>query len=33
MYVNAKIISIETIPGIGMKGGGDEYKYEILDTL
>jgi hypothetical protein len=35
MYVNGKMIPVETIPGIGegrMKenGGGDEFKYDIL---
>jgi hypothetical protein len=38
MYVNAKMIPVETVPGIrgeGMKGssGGDEFKYDIFDTL
>jgi hypothetical protein len=38
MYVNAKMISIEPVPGIrgrGMKesSGGDEFKYKIFDIL
>jgi hypothetical protein len=38
MYVNAKVIPVETVPGIegrGMKesSGGGEFKYDILDTL
>jgi hypothetical protein len=38
MYVNAKLIPVDTIPGIegeGIKesGGGDELKYDIFDTL
>jgi hypothetical protein len=36
--VNAKMVSVETIPGIRGKGGkessgGDEFKYDIFDTL
>jgi hypothetical protein len=38
MYVNAKMIPVETVPGI--RGGGDkenirggESKYDIFDTL
>jgi hypothetical protein len=35
VYVNGKIISIETTPGMGSKGikennGGGEFKYDIL---
>jgi hypothetical protein len=35
MYANAKIIPVETVPGIrgvGMieRSGGDEFKYDIL---
>jgi hypothetical protein len=38
MYVNAKMIPIKTVPGIGegeMKesNGGDKFKYDIFDTL
>jgi hypothetical protein len=38
MYVNAKMIPVETVPGIGRggmneSGGGGEFKYDILDTL
>jgi hypothetical protein len=37
IYVNAKIIPVETIPGMrrGVKerGGEDEFKYDIFDTL
>jgi hypothetical protein len=30
MHVNAKMIPVITIPGIG---GGGEFKYNIFDTL
>jgi hypothetical protein len=38
MYVNAKMRPVETVPriggeGIGEKSGGDEFKYNIFDTL
>jgi hypothetical protein len=39
MYVNAKMIPVETAPGIrrgGLKestGVGGEFKYDIFDTL
>jgi hypothetical protein len=38
MYVNARMITVETVPGIGegrMKEscGGDEFKCDMLDTL
>jgi hypothetical protein len=38
MHVNAKMIPVETVPGIkgqGMKesSGGGEFKYDIFDTL
>jgi hypothetical protein len=38
MYVNAKMIPIEIVPGIrggGMResNGGGEFKYDIFDTL
>jgi hypothetical protein len=38
MHVNAKMSPVETIPcirGVGMKerGGRDESKYDIFDTL
>jgi hypothetical protein len=38
MYVNAKLIPVQTVPGIRggrMKesGGGGEFKYNIFDTL
>jgi hypothetical protein len=38
MYVNGKVIPVETIPGMvggGIKesGGGGEFKYNIFDTL
>jgi hypothetical protein len=30
MYVSVKMIPVESIPG---TGGGNEFKYDILDTL
>jgi hypothetical protein len=38
MHVNAKLIPVETIPGVGVgrikeNGGGVEFKYDIFDTL
>jgi hypothetical protein len=38
MYANAKVLSVETVPGIRgrrMKesSGGDEFKYDIFDSL
>jgi hypothetical protein len=38
MYVNAKMIPVETIPGLGEgrikeRGAGGEFKYDIFDTL
>jgi hypothetical protein len=38
MYVNAKMIPVETVPGIRRRGvkdncGGGEVKYDISDTL
>jgi hypothetical protein len=38
MYVNAKTIPVETVPGIrgegmGERNGGRESKYDIFDTL
>jgi hypothetical protein len=37
MYVSAKMIPIETVPGIGgwriKEQGGGEFKYNIFDTL
>jgi hypothetical protein len=37
MYVNAKMIPVETIPGIEGRikenGGGVEFKYDMFDTL
>jgi hypothetical protein len=37
MFVNAKVIPIETVPGIrgvGIKeSGGGEFKYDTFDTL
>jgi hypothetical protein len=37
VYVNAKMIPVETVPGTmgGMKerGGGSEFKYDILDAF
>jgi hypothetical protein len=35
MYVNGKMISAETIPGMGGRGdkGGSEFKYDIFDIL
>jgi hypothetical protein len=37
MYVNAKMIPVETIPGIGGEGkkesnGKGKFKYDIFDT-
>jgi hypothetical protein len=37
MYVKVKMIHVETVPGMGKRikgnGGGDEFKYDIFDTL
>jgi hypothetical protein len=38
MYVNAKMIPVETIPGMGEgrikeRSGGGEFKYGMFDTL
>jgi hypothetical protein len=38
MYVNAKMIPIETVPGIGgegikQSGRGGKFKFDIFDTL
>jgi hypothetical protein len=38
MYINGKMIPIETIPGVGKRqikenGGGCEFKYAILNIL
>jgi hypothetical protein len=38
MYINAKMIPVETIPGMGEEGikesdGGSEFKYDIFGTL
>jgi hypothetical protein len=37
MYVNGKMIPIETIPGMGQgikeNGGRGEFNYDIFDTL
>jgi hypothetical protein len=38
MYVNAKMIPVQTVSGIGGGGmkessGGGEFKYDIFDTL
>jgi hypothetical protein len=37
MYVNGKMISVETIPGMGggikENGGGSEFKYYIFGIL
>jgi hypothetical protein len=38
MYVNAKMITVETVPGIRGGGmnesrGGGEFKYDIFHTL
>jgi hypothetical protein len=38
MYVNAKMIPVETVPGIEgrrikQSGGGGEFKYDIVHTL
>jgi hypothetical protein len=38
MYINAKIIPVETVPGMGAWGmrksrRGDEFKYDTFDTL
>jgi hypothetical protein len=38
MYLSAKIIPVETVPGMGgqvgkQSGGGGEFKYGIFDTL
>jgi hypothetical protein len=38
MYVNTKMIPVETVPGIGGgerkdSSGGGEFKYDIFDIL
>jgi hypothetical protein len=38
MYANAKMILVETIPGMGRRGTkesdeGGEFKYDIFDTF
>jgi hypothetical protein len=38
MYISAKMILVETVPGIRGRGlkessGGGEFKYDIFDTL
>jgi hypothetical protein len=38
MYVNGKMIPVETVPGIGGRGkkengGGTELEYDIFDIL
>jgi hypothetical protein len=38
MYINRKMIPVETIPGMGVEGikengGGVEFKYDIFDIL
>jgi hypothetical protein len=33
MYVNGKMISLETIPGMGKNGRRSEFKYDIFDIL
>jgi hypothetical protein len=38
MYVSAKTMPVESVPGIGGGGmkessGGGEFKYDIVDTL
>jgi hypothetical protein len=38
MYVNGKMISVETIPGMGRRemkgnGGGGEFKYDTFDIV
>jgi hypothetical protein len=38
MYINAEMVPVDTVPGIGggkMEefSGGDEFKYDIFDTL
>jgi hypothetical protein len=38
MYVNAKMIPVETIPGIrgrrmGERSGGEDFKYDIFDKF
>jgi hypothetical protein len=38
VYVNAKMIPVETVPGIrggvmGERSGEGEFKYDIFDTL
>jgi hypothetical protein len=37
MYINGKMILVETIPGMGgwtkENGGGGEFKYDIFDIL
>jgi hypothetical protein len=38
MYVNAKMIPVETVPGIrggrmGERNGGREFEYDIFNTL
>jgi hypothetical protein len=39
MYINSKMVSVETIPGmegrgkIKENGGGDEFKYDIFVNM
>jgi hypothetical protein len=38
MYINAKMIPVEMIPGVGGEGikesrGGGKFKYNIFDTV
>jgi hypothetical protein len=33
MYVNGKMIVVETTVGMGGKNGEDTFKYDIFDTL
>jgi hypothetical protein len=38
MYINGKMISVETVPVMGegrikQNGGGSEFKYDIFDIL
>jgi hypothetical protein len=33
LYVNGKVIPVETIPEMGENDGGGEFNYDVFDTL